>query len=374
MKPFTFVPFMFAITLLTVCAAGQTPLKDVFKDHFLVGVAVNSRQFTETDRRGAELVKTHFNSITPENVLKWESVHPQPDRYEFGPGDRFVEFGEKNGLTIIGHTLVWHSQTPRWVFQDADGQPLGRDALLARMRDHIHAVVGRYKGRIKGWDVVNEGLQDNGKMRESPWFKIIGEDYIAKAFEYAHEADPHAELYYNDYSLEYESKRKACTELVKKLQARGVRITGIGTQQHNKLASPTLEQVEKTLVEFGKLGLKVMITELDVDTSPTSQRNRSADIADVARAAGGANVHSNALPESVQQELAKRYGELFTLFVKHSDVVDRVTLWGVTDRDSWLNRPGRANHPLLFDRDGRPKPAFEAVIKTAAPTARGAVE
>ena len=352
------------------CATAQpTPstLKDAFKNDFLVGVAVNQRQFIGEDTRGVPIILSQFNCITPENVLKWGLIHPDLDRYDFEPADRYVEFGEKNHLTIIGHTLVWHSQTPRRVFQDADGKPLERDALLARMSNHIHTVVGRYKGRIKGWDVVNEALQDSGSMRQSQWFKIIGEDYIAKAFEFAHAADPGAELYYNDYSLEQESKRKGCLELVKKLQAQGIKIAGVGSQHHDKLASPNVEQVEKTIVELSKLGVKVMITELDVDVVLTTQRNTSADVADVARTAGGANSYSNSLPDAVQQQLAKRYADLFAMFHKHADKIDRVTFWGVTDGDSWLNRPGRANYPLLFDREGKPKPAFDAVIQTAKP-------
>jgi len=356
------------LTALTLVAAtgvshAQTTLKDAYKDAFLIGAAINQSQFSGTDARGIPIIKAQFNSITPENVLKWEVVHPRTNEYNFEPADRYVEFGEKNGMTIIGHTLVWHSQTPRWVFQDAEGKPLNRDALLARMSNHIHTVVGRYKGRIKGWDVVNEALQDNGSMRQSPWFKIIGEDYVAKAFQYAHEADPNAELYYNDYSLEMPSKREGCIALVKKLQAQGVKIAGIGTQHHDKLATPGIEQVEKTIMGFGQLGVKVMITELDVDTAQATQRQLSADVADVARASGGGHSYSNGLPDAVQQQLTQRYADLFAVFYKHRDVVDRVTLWGVTDGDSWLNRPNRANHPLLFDRDGKPKPAFDAVIR-----------
>src|SRR5215510_465648 len=189
-----------ALVMLVALAAsaGAQPrpaltLKDAFAGSFRIGAALNANQFTETDAKGAALVKAQFNSITPENVLKWESVHPQPDKYDFALPDRYVAFGVANKMFIVGHTLVWHSQTPRWVFQDANGKPLTRDALLARLRDHIHTVVGRYKGRVKGWDVVNEALSDNGSMRQSQWFKIIGEDFVAKAFEYAHEADPQAQ-------------------------------------------------------------------------------------------------------------------------------------------------------------------------------------
>src|SRR5215213_2989242 len=178
-----------------VAHAQRQSLKDVFKNDFLVGAALNPRQFSEEDAKGAALIKEQFNAISPENSLKWEVVHPQVNRYDFSQGDQYVAFGDKNKMFTVGHTLVWHSQTPRWVFQDSAGRPLTRDALLARMRDHIQTVVGRYKGRIKGWDVVNEALNEDGTMRRSPWFNIIGDDFIAQAFKFAHEADPAAELY-----------------------------------------------------------------------------------------------------------------------------------------------------------------------------------
>jgi endo-1,4-beta-xylanase len=266
-------------------------------------------------------------------------------------------------MAIIGHTLVWHSQTPRWVFQGDGTNALDRDTLLQRMRDHIHTVVGRYKGRIKGWDVVNEALYDNGTLRQSQWLKIIGEDYIAKAFEYAHEADPDAELHYNDYSLETEAKRNGAIALIKKLQGQGIHVTGIGSQDHVKMDWPTTEQVDATLTALGKLGVKVMITELDVDVLSARGQNRSADVAEVQRQTTP-NIYTNGLPDSVQQALAQRYADLFGVFLKHRDVVSRVTFWGVTDGDSWLNR-GRQNHPLLFDRKWQPKPAFDALIEAA---------
>ena len=345
---------------------GQTPvtLKEAYKNDFLIGVAINQKQFSDEDPRGIPIIKAQFNSITPENVLKWESVHPEPDRFAFDAPDRYVEFGEKNGMYLIGHTLVWHSQTPRWVFQDADGKPLDRDALLNRMSNHIHTVVGRYKGRIKGWDVVNEALNDNGSLRQSPWLKIIGEDYIEKAFQFAHEADPDAALHYNDYSLEIEAKRNGVIALIKKLQAKGIHITAIGSQDHVRLASPTAEQVDATITDLGKLGIKVMITELDVDVNAATQLLSTADVSAAAQNSGG---YTNRLPDSVQQALTKRYAELFGVFLKHRDVISRVTFWGVTDGDSWLNgRRGRVNYPLLFDREGQPKPAFATVMQAAS--------
>ncbi|HMP83689.1 MAG TPA: endo-1,4-beta-xylanase [Verrucomicrobiota bacterium] len=354
----------------TDCCTAQPALKDTFKDKFLIGTALNPRQFTGQDQRGVELIKTHFNSVTPENVLKWALVHPRPgtNGYDFDAADRFVEFGERNGMTIIGHTLVWHSQTPRWVFEGNNGQPATRDQLLERMRDHIHTVVGRYKGRIKGWDVVNEALNEDGTLRQSPWLRIIGEDYLVKAFEYTREADPQAELYYNDYSLENEPKRNGTVALVKKIQSHGVKVDGIGTQQHVKMDWPTISQVDDTIAAFAALGVKVMITELDVDVLPAATRDAGADVATRLQMRAGLNPYSNGLPATVQQELADRYADLFRAYLRHSDKITRVTLWGVTDGDSWLNNwpiRGRTSYPLLFDRQGKPKPAFDAVINTA---------
>jgi len=353
----------------TSCAHAQATLKDAYKDHFMVGAALNEAQVSEQDTRGAALVKAQFNTVTPENALKWEPVHPKPDHYDFAPADRFVTFGEKNGMFIIGHTLVWHNQTPKWVFQDEQGNPVDRETLLKRMREHILTVVGRYKGRIGGWDVVNEALNEDGTLRQSPWMKIIGEDYLAKAFEYAHEADPKAELYYNDYSLENEPKRNGAVTLVKKLQDKGIRVTGIGTQQHIKMDWPSMQQVEDTIVAFAKLG-KVMITELDVDVLPAATRSQAAEVSMNVELQAKLNPYTNALPDSIQQALAKRYANLFAVFLKHRDAISRVTFWGVTDGDSWLNYwpvKGRTAYPLLFDRNCQPKPAFDAVIAVARP-------
>jgi endo-1,4-beta-xylanase len=372
MKKLTATTSGLVAIIIAVCLAGRaiagdstsTPtLKDAYKNDFLIGVAINQKQFTGEDTNGAALIKAQFNSISPENVLKWEIVQPRPGNngYNFEPADRYVEFGEQNGMYIVGHTLVWHSQTPRWVFLADDGTNYcDRETLLKRMHDHIQTVVGRYKGRIKCWDVVNEALQDNGQLRKSPWLKIIGDDYIAKAFEYAHEADPDAVLRYNDYSLENEPKRKGALALIKKLQAGGVPVSAVGLQDHANMSWPSVEQEDATVSDFASLGVKVMITELDVDLL---RRSQSADVAEMQRQVTSNN-YTNGLPDSVQQALAKRYADLFSVFLKHRKDIALVTFWGVSDGDSWLNR-GRLNYPLLFGRDHQPKPAFDAVIKAA---------
>jgi endo-1,4-beta-xylanase len=343
-------------------------LKDEFGGAFLIGAALNENQFYERDARGASIVKSHFNAISPENVLKWESVHPSPGRYAFAAPDRFVEFGERNGMVITGHTLVWHQQTPRWVFEDAQGNAVSRDTLLGRLRDHIHTVVGRYRGRIRGWDVVNEAVDEDGTLRDTRWLRIIGPDYIAKAFQFTREADPQAELYYNDYSVENAPKRNGVVALVRQLQGEGVRVAAVGLQGHNKLAWPSLAQQDSTIAAFAALGVKVMITELDVDVLPPVVRGTSAEVTLRAENREELNPYVNGLPDSVQIALAKRYADLVGVYLKHRDVVTRVTFWGVTDGDSWLNGwpvRGRTSYPLLFDRRGLPKAAFDSVVQVA---------
>jgi len=357
-----------ATTASESTTGAQPTLKEAFAGRFLVGAALNGAHFSGRDARGAGIVAAQFNTITSENVLKWESIHPEPGRYAFDGPDRYVAFGEEHGLFIVGHTLVWHNQTPAWVFQDEAGNPVGRDTLLARMRDHIHTVVGRYKGRIGGWDVVNEALNEDGTLRQSPWMEIIGEAYIAQAFAFAREADPDAELYYNDYSLPYTRKRNGAVALIRSLQAQGAPVTGIGLQGHYNLTSPSLAQLDSSLTAFAALGIDVMVTELDIDVLPRATQSQGAEITNNAALRDELNPYTETLPDSVQQALADRYADLFGLYLNHSDAITRVTFWGVTDGDSWKNNwpvRGRTNYPLLFDRRGQPKPAFEAVMQAA---------
>jgi len=366
MQPIVLLSLLLVTTLANAQPAPS--LKDAFKGIFRIGAALNQSQLDGRDARGVAIIAAQFNTISPENVLKWQAVHPSLDRYNFDPSDRYVAFGEKYKMFIIGHNLVWHNQTPGWVFQDEKGAPLTRDALLDRMHEHIKTVVGRYEGRIGGWDVVNEALNEDGSMRRSPWFDIIGGDYIVKAFQFAHEADPQAELYYNDYSLENEPKRKGAVALIKQLQAAGVAVTAIGLQAHDKMDWPTLKQQADTIEDFRALGIKVNITELDIDVLPRTTQQNTADISVEAAGGAGSNPYVAGLPDEVQQALAKRYAGLFGVFLRYRGVITRITFWGVTDGDSWLNNHptrGRTNYPLLFDRQGRPKPAFYSVLQTA---------
>lgn len=335
---------------------------------FYVGTALNRFQIDGKDSVSLNLAVKQFNSITAENAMKWEKIHPKPGVYYFNDADKFVEFGESNDMYIVGHCLVWHSQTPGWVFQDEEGNPVSRDTLLQRMRDHIFTVVGRYRGRVDCWDVVNETMGDDGQDRPTKWREIIGEDYVLKAFEFAREADPDAELIYNDYSLPNSEKREGVIRLIKDLRAKGAKVDGVGMQAHYHLDYPTLEDLEASIKAFGENGLSVSITELDINVLPRSMLRRGADITDFEAFRAEYNPYPDAWPDSMQVVLAERYRDLFTVFVRNADVINRVTLWGVYDRQSWLNNwpiPGRTNYPLLFDRKCQPKPAFDYVMQTA---------
>lgn len=345
--------------VLAAVAQQDVALKDLMPKGMTIGVAINQRQFEGVDTAAVEIITKQFNQISPENVLKFQPIHPAADQYAFDAADRYVQFGVARHMQVVGHTLVWHSQTGGWVFEGADGKPADRETLLARMRDHIRTVVGRYKGKIHGWDVVNEAIDEDGSMRKSPWQIGIGNDYIAKAFEFAHEADPDAELYYNDFNLEKPAKRAGVIKLVQDLQARKLRIDGIGNQAHWRLDTPRIDEIDKALVEMHVTGLKVMYTELDINLLPNTPRGADPSIA---------NPYLKGLPNEVQQQLARRYADVFGVFLKHRDAVTRVTFWGLSDADSWLNR-GRMNYPLLWDRQRRPKPAFDAVVE-ALRTAR----
>jgi len=356
-------------TAIMAQAPAPTTLKDAFRGAFVIGAAINTGQITGRDARGDAILVQQFNSISPENALKWEAIHPRPGVYDFTLADKYVEFGLKNHMFIVGHNLCWHSQTPEWVFKDEKGNPITRDALLVRLHDHIQTVVGRYKGKINSWDVVNEALNEDGSLRPSRWMKIIGEDYIIKAFQFAHEADPSAQLNYNDYNLETPAKRKGAIELVKKLQAARVPIAVVGDQGHLSINGPSAAEEDATITDLAATGVKVAITELDIDVLPSAWGN-TADVSLNVGSNAKLNPYPNGLPDEVQQALAKRYADLFAVYWKHRDVINRVTFWGVTDGESWLNNwpvRGRTSYPLLFDRDGKPKPAFDAVLQTAKP-------
>lgn len=337
-------------------------LKGTFKDKFHVGAAIAVG--FENDSSSINLLQNQFNSIVAENCMKSGEIHPKEDEFYWDDADKFVTFGEENNMHIVGHNLVWHSQTPDWLFIDADGNDVTREVLIQRMKDHIFAVVGRYKGRVKGWDVVNEALENNGSYRQSKWVKIIGEDFIELAFQFAHEADPEAELYYNDYSLNNPTKRDGAVRLIQKLKQKGIKIDGIGMQAHYRFDfSP--EQFEASITSFSETGVNVMITELDLSVLPWASKSASANIADKEAYREKYDPYIAGLPDSIELKQAEIYSNLFKVLIKHNEVISRVTFWGVNDGDSWKNDfpvKGRTDYPLLFDRNNNVKPAFHSVV------------
>jgi endo-1,4-beta-xylanase len=354
--------------LASSCSKEEEGLKNAFRGDFLIGTAMNALQITGADEKAQAFIVRQFNSLTPENAMKWERIHPEPGKYEFTLPDSMVAFAGRHDIAVIGHTLVWHAQTPAWVFRDTMGNLLSREALLERMKDHIYSVVEHYKGKVRGWDVVNEAVDDDGSLRKTLWLQIIGDDYIEKAFQYAHEADPDAELYYNDYNNEEPSKREGVIAVIRDLQEKDIKVDGVGIQGHWHLDSPDLNIVDESISRYAELGIKVMITEMEINVLPTPSWLYGADISKTAAYRDSLNPYAAGLPDSVQNKLADRYTEIFGLFLKHKETVSRVTFWGVHDGYSWKNNwpiPGRTNYPLLFDRNYMPKPAYYAVIKEA---------
>lgn len=342
------------------------PLKDVFKEKFYMGVALNTRQIWGRDTSALKIVKTHFNSVVAENCMKSMSLQPREGQFQFRDADQFVEFAAQNSMFAIGHTLIWHSQAPRWFFVDEHGNEVSREVLIERIKNHITTVVSRYKGRIKGWDVVNEAILDDGSFRKSKFYTIIGEDFIRLAFEFAHAADPEAELYYNDFSMSLEGKRNGVVSMINKLKKQGVKVTGIGMQGHVGLDYPKISDFEKSILAFSATGVKVMITELDATVLPKPGRNMGADINQNYEYKKSINPYMDGLPDAIETKLQDRYLDFFSLFLKHHEKISRVTVWGVTDGDSWLNNwPvfGRKDYPLLFDRQYKAKPFVEMISR-----------
>ncbi len=362
-----------AVLLFPSCKSGgqtekPTRLKDAFKGKFYIGTALNVIQILERDTASVGVLKQQFSAIVPENCMKSERIQPKEGVFDFSIADKFVELGEKNNMFITGHALIWHSQVPQWFFKDSLGNDVSREVLIARMKNHIKTLVGHYKGRVKGWDVVNEAILDDGSYRKSKFYEIIGEDFIKLAFEFAHEADPDAELYYNDYSMANPDKCKGVVSMIKKLQAQGARVDAIGMQCHVGLDYPTISEFEKSIEAFTALGVKVMITEMDLSVLPSPFRNMGADISTNVDYKKQLNPYADSLPDSVNILFENRYLDFFKLFLKHQDEISRVTVWGVNDLNSWRNNwpvMGRTDYPLLFDRNNRAKPVVKKIIDEA---------
>ncbi len=343
--------------------APTTTLRGAAGDRFLIGTAVMSRQLD--DPKFSVLVASQFDCLTGENEFKPISVHPRPGVFRFEAADRIVAFAQAHQMKVVGHTLCWHSQSPAWLFQGPDRKPLPREEAIRNLKEHIDTVVGHFKGKVIGWDVVNEAISDakNSYLRESPARRAIGDDFILKAFEMAHAADPGAELYYNDYNDETAEKLTKTIRLVRELKAGGARIDAVGIQGHYRLDDAGApDRLDRAIAAYAAEGVKVMITELDVDVLP--RRGRGADVG--AREQTGANPYQDRFPAEIAEAQARYYARIFRAVQKHPGTVTRVTFWGTHDGATWLNNwpvPRRTNHPLLFDRELKPKPALGAVLE-----------
>ena len=341
-------------------------LQSTLGKHFLIGVAVDTRLPAGQDPAAEAVVKEQFNQVVAENCMKGEENHPEVNRFDFTDGDKLVDWAERNGKTVIGHCLVWHSQPPKWMFTDANGKTVSREVLIGRMYNHIMTVVTHYKGKIKGWDVVNEAFEDDGSYRKSPYYNIIGPEFIELAFQFAHEADPNVELYYNDYSTSKPGKREAICKLVRSLKSKGLRIDAVGMQSHNGYNYPDYAEYEKSIEAFAAEGVKVMMTELDVNMLPNPEGFGGAEISQNFELQAKYNPYVKGLDKKAQKLFNQRYLDLFKIIERHKDVISRVTFWGVNDGHSWLNDwpiKGRTNYPTLIDRNNQMKPVVKEVEK-----------
>ncbi|WP_348798025.1 endo-1,4-beta-xylanase [Flavobacterium adhaerens] len=365
MKTKIITTLIFASVAITGCNAQKqnSNLKDTFKKSFYIGTAINQSQIEEKNTAENNLIISQFNSITAENIMKSMYMQPEKETYDFDLADKFVAFGEKNKMFIHGHTLIWHSQLAPWMTKIKDSTEMRNF-----MKDHITTIVSHYKGKIDSWDVVNEAINDDGTLRKSVFSETLGDAFLAEAFLIASKVDPKVDLYYNDYSMTNPAKREGVIKMVKKIQSKGIKIDGIGMQGHWHLNSPSIEEIEKSILAYSSLGVKVAITELDISVLPSPWELQGAEISQRFENSPKMNPYPNGLPEEIQEKLAKRYEDIFKLFLKHKDKISRITLWGVQDGQSWLNDwpiQGRTNYPLLFDRQLQPKMAYDAVIETS---------
>lgn len=358
-----------ALTQLKACAirsaAERTGLGELYRDDFLVGTAISNATLADDDQHLKTLIAREFNAITAENCMKSGLVQPRQGQWEWELADRFVEYGTEHDMHIVGHALVWHSQTPSDFFVYEDGRPIDRAELMRRMDTHIRTLMERYRGRIKTWDVVNEAIDEGKGWRKSAWYQTMGDaDYVERAFRLAHEMDPEAHLIYNDYNMHNPDKRKFLVDVLRDYKRRGVPIHGVGLQSHVGLDYPDLDEFEASIEAYAAEGMRIHCTELEVDVLPVAWEHTGAEISDQFEYSDELNPYPDGLPEDMQERLTERYVQMFKLFLKHRDKIDRITLWGTHDGQSWKNDfpvTGRTNYPLLFDRNKEPKPAYFAV-------------
>ena len=356
----SFSAILFACSVIAQTAS----LKEIFKSDFLIGTAINTQQIEEKDTVADRVINQQFNAVTPENIMKAEIIEPSWNKFNFEEADKLVAFAAKNNIKVNAHNLIWHSQLPAFMHHMQSA-----DSVKQYFEHHIITLAKRYDGNIYSWDVVNEALNEDGTLRKSIFLDKLGDDYIVEAFRLAQKASPRSKLYYNDYNIEQPKKRAGAIEIIKKIQAAGVRIDGVGIQGHWKSGNVPMEDIEESIKEFSALGIEVMFTELDLSVLPNPWDKTTADVSATAKGDSSMNPYKNGLPDSAQQILAKSYADLFSLFVKYKKNISRITFWGVDDGQSWLNDfpiRGRTNYPLLFDRNFEPKPVFYSVIAAAS--------
>ncbi len=344
--------------------SGNLGLKDYFHNDFKIGAAISTSTFEKEDTQILDLVKREFNALTTENALKWEPVHPAENKWNLDVPDKYIAFTQQHKMYTQGHVLVWHSQVPDNLFIGENGRQVSKPILEKRMDAHIQFLVERYKGKIHSWDVVNESITPEEGYRKSNWYNILGSDFMTRAFHLAHEVDPACHLLYNDYGMTNPKRRDFVVDLVKNYQQKGVPIHGIGMQGHFSLNEPSIAEIEKSIEAFAALGMRVHITELDVDVLPAKWEN-TAEVSTNIKYNKLLNPYTEGLPKTVEEQFTRRYEALFKLFLKHRDKIERVTFWGVNDAGSWKNNfpvRGRTNYPLLFDRQNQAKPAYFAVV------------
>lgn len=356
-------------------AFSQKTLKSAYADAFMMGCAINSQIVSGRDSRSTEIILQQFNAVSPENDMKAEVIHPRPDTWNFEPADRFVKFANDNNLWSLGHTLVWHNQTPDFFFNHPDGTPKTKDEMVETMRSYIEKVAGHFAGKIDAWDVVNEIIDNDGSYRKTVWtnaFEGDGDELVRLAFKFASQYDPNAELYYNDFNAWRPTKRDGIARMVRMLQEHGIRIDGVGIQAHWGLNFPKNEYIIAAIDTFAALGVKVMITEMDVDVLPLTREGQvigrilQDPLFQLEEFETYLDPYKTGLPDDVQERLTDRYRELMQIFYDRRDKIDRVTFWGLHDGMSWKNGypiPNRTNYPLLFNRDRTPKPAFHAILE-----------
>lgn len=370
---------------MTLAACGkERTLKQAYKDDFRIGCALRSAEKTGAphyvfpvakEPQELEVMAREFNVVTPENLMKPQYMRPAPGEFNFEQADEFIDLAEQYGLEVVGHVLVWHAQTPEWFFQDENGDTISREALIERLREHIYTIVGRYKGRIKYWDVVNEavdtrevnGVAQEAFFRKSKWLEIIGPEFIELAFQFAHEADPKAELVYNDYAMTHKAKVDFVAEnIVKRLKGKEIPIHGVGMQAHWHLQYPKSSELAVAIETLAEAGVHVSITELDIGVLPLADGYKGADVNKRIELQDKLNPYKEGAPADVLERQARKYRQVFDVLLEHRRNIERVTFWGISDRDSWKNNHpvrGRSDYPLLFDRQFQPKPAYRELIE-----------